>query len=136
MSQVHAEHNPQAVEAATTVNQAHPEVVVTTMNDLPGYEVTEIYGAVFGLTVRSRNVFKNMGADFKSLVGGELGALSNNLQTARLDAVDRLVGHALSLHANAILALRFDSSTGGAGGNQIAVTAYGTAVKVRKITAT
>jgi len=131
----------QAAGLATMVNSSHPEVMVVTTNDLPGHEVVEIYGAVFGLTVRSRNLIKNIGADLKSLVGGELGALSNNMEQARLDAVDRLVGHAMGLHANAgasrpkplavdrliqfklVLALRFDVTTSGAGGSNIAVTA-------------
>ncbi|EJD42919.1 DUF74-domain-containing protein [Auricularia subglabra TFB-10046 SS5] len=102
------------------------------MNDLPGYEVVEIYGTVFGITVRSRNMFKNIGAGLKSLVGGELKALSKNIETARVTAVDRLVGHAMGMHANAIIAMRFDTSTSGASGDSIAVTAYGTACKVRR----
>ena len=42
------------------------------MNDLPGYEINEVLGEVFGLTVRSRNVGSQIGASLKSLVGGEL----------------------------------------------------------------
>ncbi|KZV80897.1 DUF74-domain-containing protein [Exidia glandulosa HHB12029] len=130
--------------AAGTFNTGHPEVLVTTMNDIPGYEVLEIYGTIFGITVRSRNVFANIGAGLKSLVGGELKALSRNIETARVSAVDRLVGHAMGLHANAnsslnvsvpVIAMRFDTSNGGADGNQIAVTAYGTACRIRKLDA-
>ena len=47
-------------------------MLISTMNDLPGYEVTEVLGEVFGLTVRSRNVGSQIGASFKSLAGGEL----------------------------------------------------------------
>lgn len=154
--------------AAGTFNTGHPEVLVTTMNDVPGaspgalfsclgahptsgYEILEVYGTIFGLTVRSRNVFRNIGAGFKAMVGGELTALSKNIETARVAAVDRLVGHAMEKHANAgecsastacwrglqrepaVIAMRFDTSTGGAGGDQVAVTAYGTACKIRKI---
>ena len=45
-------------------------MLITTANDLPGYEITETLGEVFGLTVRSRNVGSQIGAGFKSLVGG------------------------------------------------------------------
>jgi len=45
-------------------------MILSTMNDLPGYEVTEVLGEVFGITVRSRHVGSQIGAGFKSLVGG------------------------------------------------------------------
>ena len=47
-------------------------MLISTMNDIPGYEITEVLGEVFGLTVRSRNVGSQLGAAFKSLAGGEL----------------------------------------------------------------
>ncbi|EJD42922.1 DUF74-domain-containing protein [Auricularia subglabra TFB-10046 SS5] len=109
-------------------NAGQPEVLVSTMNDLPGYEVVELYGTVFGITVRSRNVLQNMGAGLKSLVGGELKALSKNVEAARVSAVDRLVGHAMGMNANAVIAMRFDTSLG----DSIDMTAYGTACRVRK----
>ena len=46
-------------------------MILSTMNDLPGYEVTEVIGEVFGITVRSRHAGSQIGAGFKSLVGGE-----------------------------------------------------------------
>jgi uncharacterized protein YbjQ (UPF0145 family) len=49
-------------------------MILSTMNDLPGYQVTEVMGEVFGITVRSRNVGSSIGAAFKSLAGGELRA--------------------------------------------------------------
>ena len=51
-------------------------MLISTMNDVPGYKVTSVLGEVFGLTVRSRNVGSNMGAAFKSLKGGELKGLT------------------------------------------------------------
>ena len=47
-------------------------MIISTMNDLPGYQIDEVMGEVFGLTVRSRNVGSQIGATLKSLVGGEL----------------------------------------------------------------
>ena len=52
-------------------------MILSTMNDLPGYVVTEVRGEVFGLTVRSRNVGSQIGASFKSLFGGELRGMTN-----------------------------------------------------------
>ena len=49
-------------------------MLITTMNDVPGHTITNVYGEVFGLTVRSRNAFSQLGAGFKSMLGGELGA--------------------------------------------------------------
>ena len=56
-------------------------MIVTTMNDIPGYAVDEVYGEVFGLTVRSRNMFSNLGAGFKAMAGGELKGLSKSAVT-------------------------------------------------------
>jgi uncharacterized protein YbjQ (UPF0145 family) len=50
-------------------------MIITTMNDLPGYEIEEVLGEVFGLTVRARNVGAQFGASLKSLVGGELSGV-------------------------------------------------------------
>jgi uncharacterized protein YbjQ (UPF0145 family) len=47
------------------------EILVVTTNDVPGYKVIETYGEVFGLVVRSRNLFSNLGASFRTVVGGE-----------------------------------------------------------------
>ena len=60
------------------------DVILSTMNDLPGYEITEVLGEVFGVTVRSRNVGSQLGAGFKSLVGGELKGMTKMLSDSRL----------------------------------------------------
>jgi uncharacterized protein YbjQ (UPF0145 family) len=61
-------------------------MIITTTNDLPGYEIEEVYGDVFGLTVRSRNIGSQMGAAMKSLVGGELKGMTKMLAAGRADA--------------------------------------------------
>jgi uncharacterized protein YbjQ (UPF0145 family) len=105
-------------------------VIVTTMNDLPGYEVTEVLGEVFGLTVRSRNVGSQFGASLKSLVGGELKGMTKMLADGRVHAQNRLVEEAESKGADAVLAFRFDTSE--LGGTWTEICAYGTAVRARK----
>jgi uncharacterized protein YbjQ (UPF0145 family) len=101
------------------------------MNDMPGYEVTEVIGEVFGLTVRSRNVGSVLGAGFKSLAGGELKGMTKNLSKSRESAVERMVEEAEAKGANAVLAFRFDASE--LGNLWTEICAYGTAVKVRKL---
>jgi uncharacterized protein YbjQ (UPF0145 family) len=105
-------------------------MLISTMNDLPGYEIEEVLGEVFGLTVRSRNVGSQIGASFKSLVGGELRGMTKMLAAGRDEASARLVENAEALGADAILAFRFDTSE--LGSNWTEVCAYGTAVRARK----
>jgi uncharacterized protein YbjQ (UPF0145 family) len=106
------------------------DVILSTMNDLPGYEITEVLGEVFGVTVRSRNVGSQLGAGFKSLVGGELKGMTKMLAEGRAHATDRLVEEAEGKGANAIIAFRFDTSELGTTWTEIC--AYGTAVKASK----
>jgi uncharacterized protein YbjQ (UPF0145 family) len=105
-------------------------MILSTMNDLPGYEVTEVIGEVFGITVRSRHVGSQIGAGFKSLVGGELRGMTKLLSDSRTEAQDRLIEVAAAKGADAILAMRFDVSELSGVGQEIC--AYGTAVKIRR----
>ena len=105
-------------------------MLISTMNDLPGYTIDEVLGEVFGLTVRSRNVGSQIGASLKSLVGGELKGMTKMLAEGRLHAQERLVDEANSRGANAVLAFRFDTSELGSTWTEIC--AYGTAVKVTR----
>ena len=105
-------------------------MLITTANDLPGYEITETLGEVFGLTVRSRNVGSQIGAGFKSLVGGELKGMTKALVDSRLQVIERMVEEAQAKGADAIVAMRFDTSE--MGGNWTEICAYGTAVRAKK----
>jgi uncharacterized protein YbjQ (UPF0145 family) len=105
-------------------------MLISTMNDLPGYTIDEVVGEVFGLTVRSRNVGSQIGASLKSLVGGELKGMTKMLADGREHAQQRLVEEANARGANAILAFRFDTSELGSTWTEIC--AYGTAVKVTR----
>ncbi len=107
------------------------EVLITTMNDLPGYQVLEVYGEVFGLTVRARNLGSQIGAGLKSLVGGELKGMTKMLAEGRLHAQQRLIEEARGKGANAVIAFRFDTSELGSTWTEIC--AYGTAVRVQRI---
>ena len=106
-------------------------MLITTANDLPGYEITETLGEVFGLTVRSRNVGSQLGAGLKSIVGGELKGMTKALVDSRQQVIDRMVQEAEAKGANAILAMRFDTSEMGDVWTEIC--AYGTAVRATKL---
>jgi uncharacterized protein YbjQ (UPF0145 family) len=106
-------------------------MLISTMNDLPGYEIEEVLGEVFGLTVRSRNIGSQIGASLKSLVGGELAGMTKMLAEGREHATERLVEEAEGKGADAIVAFRFDTSELGTTWTEIC--AYGTAVRARKL---
>jgi uncharacterized protein YbjQ (UPF0145 family) len=106
------------------------DIIVTTMNDLPGYEVVEVYGEVFGLIVRARNAFSNIGASFRTIAGGEVKGYTKLLSESRNHAVDRLKEAARERGANAVIAMRFDCNE--IGDIMSEVAAYGTAVRVER----
>ncbi|WP_405064209.1 heavy metal-binding domain-containing protein [Kribbella sp. NBC_01505] len=123
---------PAPQNAPRVVPQGSPyPVLVSTMNDLPGYVADTVFGEVFGLTVRSRDFGSNFTASFRSLGGGEVPEYTQMLAESRHVAVMRMCQMAQQMGANAILAMRFDC-------NEIAqtmseVAAYGTAVIVHKV---
>lgn len=112
---------------ATPIPLSH--ILVSTMNDVPGYEIVSVHGEVFGLIVRARNVFSNMGAGLRTIFGGEARGYTDLLSESRNQAIQRMREAAAARGANAVIAMRFDC-------NEIAdimseVAAYGTAVTIR-----
>jgi uncharacterized protein YbjQ (UPF0145 family) len=105
-------------------------MIVTTMNDIPGYQVDEVYGEVMGLTVRSRNIGSQIGAGLKSILGGELKGMTKALVDSRKQVMERMVEEAEAKGANAIIAMRFDTSE--MGGQWTEICSYGTAVRIHK----
>ena len=105
-------------------------MLISTTNELPGYEIEEVFGEVFGLTVRSRNALSQIGAGFKSIIGGELKGMTKALVDSRQQVTNRMVEEAEAKGANAIVAMRFDTSEMGT--NWTEICAYGTAVRTRK----
>ncbi len=83
-------------------------VIVSTMNDIPGYRVVKVLGTVYGITVRSRNWGADIGAFLKSSIGGELRYFTNLMYTARNESQERMVGECMQRGGNAIIAMRFD----------------------------
>jgi uncharacterized protein YbjQ (UPF0145 family) len=107
-----------------------PQFLVVTTNDVPGYRIEQVFGEVFGLTVRSRNAFSQMGAGLKSMFGGELKGMTKALVDSRNEVMGRMIGEAQSRGANAVIAMRFDTSE--MGPNWTEICAYGTAARVHK----
>src|ERR1043165_8009952 len=105
-------------------------MLITTANDLPGWEITETLGEVFGLTVRSRNVGSQLGAGLKSILGGELKGMTNALVDSRNQVIERMVEEATAKGADAIVAMRFDTSEMGTNWTEICADAA--AVRARK----
>jgi uncharacterized protein YbjQ (UPF0145 family) len=103
-------------------------MLITTSFDLPGYEITDVQGEVFGLTVRSRNIGAGCLAAFRSLGGGEIPEFTRLLVQSRNEAMARMVAEAARRGTNAIVAMRFDS--GAIAGQWSEICAYGTAVSV------
>jgi uncharacterized protein YbjQ (UPF0145 family) len=108
-----------------------PPIIVSTMNDLPGYRVVQVHGEVFGITVRARNAFSNVGASFRTMFGGEVKGYTQMLSDSRLEAVERLRFATAQVGGNAVLAMRFD--TGEIADIMNEVAAYGTAVTVERV---
>src|SRR5579883_1435014 len=107
-----------------------PVMLVSTTERVAGYEVAETLGEVFGITVRSRSVFGNIGAGLKSLIGGEITQYTKLLTEAREHAIERLKDNAQAMGADAVIMMRFDSSE--IGQTMSEIVAYGTAVKLRQ----
>ncbi|KEZ46364.1 YjfJ protein [Scedosporium apiospermum] len=105
-------------------------VITTTMFDITGYRIVKVLGAVYGLTVRSRNWAASFGMVLKSVAGGELRWFTSMLYSCRNDAISRVVAETKARGGNAVICLRFDA---GDLGGFAQVCAYGTACLVEKI---
>jgi len=106
-------------------------MLISTMNDLPGWVVDEVLGEVFGLTVRSRNVVAQFGAGLQSMLGGEVTGMTQALVDSRSQVIERMVQEAEAKGGNAIVAMRFDTSEMGQTWTEIC--AYGTAVRAHRL---
>ena len=102
-------------------------VQLSNLEHLPNYQITERLDVVYGSTVRSKHVGKDLFAGLKNIVGGELTAYTELLEESRQEAIDRMVIKAEALGADAVVGLRFSTSSIAQGASELFV--YGTAVK-------
>ncbi|HBI94000.1 MAG: YbjQ family protein [Terrisporobacter othiniensis] len=105
-------------------------MIITTINNVPGKEIKEVYGFVSASTVRTKNIGKDIGASFKTLVGGEIKAYQEMMEEARKIAVGRMVEKAEDMGANAIIGMKIGTSAIMTGASE--VIAYGTAVLIEE----
>lgn len=96
--------------------------------DIPGQQIVEFYGVVTGSTVRAKHIGRDIAAGLKNFVGGELKGYTELLQEARQEALHRMMEQARSVGANAVINVRFATSSVAQGAAEL--FAYGTAVKV------
>jgi uncharacterized protein YbjQ (UPF0145 family) len=104
------------------------DIEITNLETIPGRTITQHLGMVQGNTVRAKHVGRDIMAGFKNIVGGELRGYTELLTESREESVDRMVEEARALGANAILNVRFSTSSVSAGASELYV--YGTAVVV------
>ena len=100
---------------------------LSNLEHLPGYQITERLDVVYGSTVRSKNIGKDIFASLKNIVGGELTAYTELLEESRQQAIERMMAKADALGADAVVGLRFSTSSIAQGASELFV--YGTAVK-------
>ncbi|MFN3201601.1 MAG: YbjQ family protein [Bradymonadia bacterium] len=103
-------------------------VLVVTTDEVPGQQVTQVLGLVRGNSIRARHVGRDIMAGFKNLFGGEIADYTKMLAQSREQALDRMIDQARSMGANAVVGVRFTSSTVMQGAAEM--VAYGTAVQL------
>jgi uncharacterized protein YbjQ (UPF0145 family) len=104
-------------------------VILSNTETVPGKTIVEFYGVVTGSTVRAKHIGRDIMASFKNIVGGELKGYTELLEEARQEAIERMKEQAQSVGANAVVNIRFSTSSVAQGAAEL--FAYGTAVKVQ-----
>jgi uncharacterized protein YbjQ (UPF0145 family) len=103
-------------------------MILTNVETVPGKKIVEHFGLVQGSTIRAKHVGRDIMASLKNLVGGELKGYTELLREARKEATDRMVAQANQLGANAVVNVRYATSSVAQGAAEL--FAYGTAVRV------
>ena len=110
------------------VQSLQPALLISTTEDIPGRRTVEFYGVVTGNTVRAKHVGRDLMAGLKNIVGGELTGYTELLQDSREEATARMIEQARSMGANAVVNVRYATSSVAQGAAEL--FAYGTAVRV------
>jgi len=104
-------------------------MVLTNIESVPGKTIVEHFGLVSGSTVRAKHVGRDIMAGLKNIVGGELKGYTELLHDSRKQSTERMIEQARQLGANAIINVRFATSSVAQGASELYV--YGTAVRVQ-----
>ena len=103
-------------------------LILTNIEQVPGQRVVQHFGLVQGSTIRAKHFGRDFAAGLKNIVGGELKGYTELLQESRAEATSRMVDQARALGANAVVNVRFTTSSVAQGASEI--LAYGTAVRI------
>lgn len=103
-------------------------MILTNTEEVPGRRIVEFYGLVTGSTVRAKHFGRDFMASLKNLIGGELKGYTELLNEARTEALERMTQQADSVGANAVVNVRFSTSSVAQGAAEL--FAYGTAVRL------
>ena len=106
-------------------------MILVNTEEIPGYKILAVKGLVQGNTVRAKHFGRDIAAGFKNIVGGELKGYTELLVESRREALERMIGQAEQLGANAVLNVRFSTSAVTQGAAEL--YAYGTAVTVSEV---
>jgi uncharacterized protein YbjQ (UPF0145 family) len=107
-------------------------MLLTTTNTLDGHRVTKYLGIVSGETILGANIFRDIFAVFRDIVGGRSGAYEKELRKAKSIAMEEMQAEAKRLGANAVIGVDLDYETVGKNGAMLMVTASGTAVVIQQ----
>ena len=105
-------------------------MLVTTTPIIEGKRIIHYYGIVSGETIIGANVFRDLFASIRDIVGGRAGSYEEVLRQAKDTAIKEMEDHAARLGANAVIGVDLDYETVGRSGSMLMVTATGTAVKM------
>ena len=108
--------------------QSAYSIILSNTETVPGKKIVEFYGVVTGNTVRAKHIGRDLMAGLKNIVGGELKGYTELLQDSRNEATERMIEQAQSMGANAVVNVRFATSSITQGAAEL--FAYGTAVRV------
>lgn len=103
-------------------------MIVTNVETVPGKTIVEHFGLVQGSTIRAKHIGRDIMASLKNLVGGELKGYTQLMTESRKEATDRMIAQASQLGANAVVNIRYATSSVAQGAAEL--FAYGTAVRV------
>jgi uncharacterized protein YbjQ (UPF0145 family) len=109
---------------------AEASLLVTTGNEVAGYQIAQYLGIVRGIVVRSPSISQGFLGGLKQIVGGNIEVYAEVCEAARREAYDRMVQHALDVDAQAVIGMRYDATEFSQ--NVTEVLAYGTAVKLKR----
>lgn len=107
------------------------QILISTQDEIAGFEITNTLGLVRGNTVRARNALRDISASFKTIFGGEISEYTTLLTEARNQAIERMLDDAEARGADAVVAVRFETADVLQGVAEMYV--YGTAVKLRQV---